>query len=158
MKKLFLFLTWLMALPVAVLAQGGDSWETATLLTSGTAASGTLGEGKTDAWYKFEIPSDGILDLEVTPDQSGDVLAIWYTALYDTYGKEGGFQAYRATCRAGNGYDPASLTLKDIGPGTYYLNVHRYSGEGEFTIKYVFTPNTYTNDKEPNEAYDQSIL
>ena len=158
MKKLFLFLTWLMALPVAVLAQGGDSWETATLLTSGTAASGTLGEGKTDAWYKFEIPSDGILDLEVTPDQSGEVLAIWFTKLYDIYGKEGGFQTYRASCQAGNGYQPASLTVKDIGPGTYYLNTHRYSGEGGYTIKYVFTPNTYDNDKEPNETYDQSIL
>lgn len=158
MKKLFLFLTWLMVLPMAVQAQGGDSWETAALLTSGTTASGTLSGEVTDAWYQIEIPSDGTLDLEVTPDQTREVLAIWYTLLYDTYGKEGGFQTYRASCRAGNGYQPASLTVKDIGPGTYYLNTHRYSGEGGYTIKYVFTPNTYDNDKEPNEAYDQSIL
>ena len=70
MKKLFLLLTWLLALPIGMLAQG-STWQAATTLSSGNSGSGTLDGNTIDAWYKIEVTEDGTAELTVTP--SGDL-------------------------------------------------------------------------------------
>ena len=58
-KKLQLLFTLLLALPLLLLA-AGSSWDTATTLSLGGSATGTLSSAQSQDWYKITITEDEI--------------------------------------------------------------------------------------------------
>ena len=142
-KQLHLLLALLLALPIGVLAQG-TTWQTATLINSGGSGTATLNDKQGDAWFRIEVPSDGVVTL--TQTLSGDLRM--YNVYFDySDGNE-------VHGRSSTGYYPEngqSLEVANVGKGTYYIQVVRNSGSGTCKLSYRFTANSYTNDAEPND-------
>ncbi len=150
MKKLLFLLATMLATSFGLLAQG-TSWQTATLITSGSTMSGALDNNTTEAWYKINVTQEGHVDLDVTATGnltfgSCSVNGYWDDALRNYAGF--------------NGYGTAHATsnIVDAGRGTYYIRIARYGGSGTFSLKYTFTACSLSNDPEPNEEYQQNSL
>ena len=103
--------------------------------------------------YKLEVPKDGrvqlIFNLEQTYDLRLNWVDIkWYRASDGTYHG-----------RDGSGWYPNpndTVTIDDASKGTYYVHMQRRDGHGGYTMKYIFTPNNYANDTEPNDEREQA--
>ena len=154
MKRLFLLLTWLIALPIGMLAQG-TTWQTASLINSGETVSGTLyhydNSERNDDWYMIEVPEEGTVELTITPDGTLNIDWIALTWL-------NGDDVTNDFNSTGVGTNKKVLTTTNVGKGTYYINIHRYLGHGGYTLKYVFTPCPLGNDPEPNDIYYQGDI
>ncbi len=146
MKKLLLLFALTIALPIAALAQG-NTWQEATILNSGTTASGTMNSKDADDWYKIELPKDGNITFDVSTD--GDLLVRYVQICHPRNGgyKDGPY----AYMYKDDGV--RSLTCQALKAGSYYVHVHREKGEGGYTMKYTFTPHNYVNDTEPNDSW-----
>lgn len=147
MKKLQLLLLMLLALPIGMLA-AGTQWDAATTLPLGQDQTGSLSKDRTEEWWKFTITADGAAQVIVTP---GSGLRINDVRLYH-YNSPTDFTNYwqrsSNTYYMNPGWNSASFTTPDLAPGTYLLKVQRGEGEASYTIKCVFTANTYSNNKE----------
>ena len=147
MKKLLLLFALTVALPIAALAQG-NTWQEATILNSGTTASGTMSSKDADDWYKIELPKDGNVTFGVSTD--GDLL-VRYVQLY--------YLSDEGSIKEGEyGYvykddGVRSFTCNALLSNPYYVRVHREKGEGNYFMKYTYTPNRYGNDTEPNNEW-----
>ncbi len=147
MKKLLLLFALTVALPIAALAQG-NTWQEATILNSGTTASGTMSSKDADDWYKIELPKDGNVTFDVSTD--GDLL-VRYVQLY--------YLSDEGSIKEGEyGYvykddGVRSFTCNALLSNPYYVRVHREKGEGNYFMKYTYTPNRYGNDTEPNNEW-----
>ena len=144
-KKLQLLFTLLLALPLLLLA-AGSSWDTATTLSLGGSATGTLSSAQSQDWYKITITEDGAITIQLTP--SGN-LALNYSTLYALDGNN-------EIHKRGDMWGTGNFTVKDCSKGTYYLVVKRNSGEGSYTVSNTFarTSATHANDQEPNDTWD----
>ena len=153
MRRLFLLLTWLMALPIGMLAQG-TTWQTATTINSGETKEGSLYKyersERNDEWYKIVVPEEGTTTFTVTP---GGSLDIYWIKVYRVEDGE-----LRERNSSGVGKVEKVFPITDMGKGTYYVQVHRYSGSGSYSLKYEFTPCPIGNDPEPNDEYEKSSL
>ena len=129
----------------------GTSWQNATLINSGATKTGTLDGTTTEAWYKINVTQEGHVDIEVTA--TGDLL-FYNCNLYGYWNNN--IQSYASI----NGYHSATATYNgiDVGRGTYYIKIQRYTGSGTFKLKYTFTACPQSNDPEPNENYQQTSL
>ena len=143
MQLLFLLL---LAAPIGLLAQG-TTWETATEIKNGNTATGTLSSSVTEQWFKVVIAENGTATFNVSSDRVG----LGYTTMYalDASGK---LQS------RGNVWSDGELTVKSCAKGTYYVKVPRNGGEGDYSVKYSFTPMSasYANDSEPNDTYQEA--
>ena len=153
MRRLFLLLTWLMALPIGMLAQG-TTWQTATTINSGETKEGSLYKyersERNDEWYKIVVPEEGTTTFTVTP---GGSLDIYWIKVYRVEDGE-----LRERNSSGVGKVEKVFPITDMGKGTYYVQVHRYSDSGSYSLKYEFTPCPIGNDPEPNDEYEKSSL
>ena len=154
MKRLLLFLMWLLALPIGMLAQG-TTWQTATTINSGETKEGSLYKyersERNDEWYKIVVPEEGTTTFTVTP---GGSLDIYWIRLYRV--NENGDLVQRNN--SGVGKVETVFPITDLGIGTYYVNIHRYSGSGSYSLKYNFTPCPIGNDPEPNDEWSKASL
>ncbi|MBP6356362.1 MAG: T9SS type A sorting domain-containing protein [Paludibacter sp.] len=135
-------------------SEPNNAIKTGSLLTSGSTVQGQLGyyynnaDIDTEDWYKIEVPSNGTINLEMIP---GSGLNINYISLYTL--KDGSASVERKFVYIGT--DQKSLTENNVAAGTYYVKILRSSGNGGYTLKYNFTKNSYKNDTEPNNTYQQ---
>ena len=141
---------WLLALPIGMLAQG-TTWQTATTINSGETKEGSLyatdDYQRNDEWYKIVVPEEGTVEFTLTP---GGNLNIHWIQLYRV---EDGETVDRNFSYIGT--EEKTVSITDIGKGTYYLQVRRYSGGNSYTIKYNFTACPIKNDPEPNNEWNQ---
>ena len=153
MKRLFLLLTWLIALPIGMLAQG-TTWQTATTINSGETKSGSLygyeNSERNDEWYKIVVPEEGTVEFTVSPEGNLDINWIRLYSIEDGKTIERNY--------SGIGKAEKVVPTTDIGSGTYYLQVHRWSGGTSYNLKYVFTPCPIGNDPEPNNEWSKGSL
>jgi hypothetical protein len=147
MRRLTILLTWLIALPIGILAQG-TTWDTASLIGSGESISGTLDEDRTDEWYIIEVPEEGTVEFIINPNHENG-LDIYYAKLF-RLGEDGELQERN---HSDVGSVQTVFTITDIGGGVYYLNINRWNGAGAYILKYKFTACPFANDSEPNEEY-----
>ena len=150
MRKLQLLLIALLALPIGMLAQG-LTWQSAEEIELGGSASGSLEQGKDNAWFKVTTTEDGQLSFTIS---SQTALKVNYIEIC-TLKEDGSDYANRNTTWVNA--DNNSVTAVDAAPGTYYLHVNRSSGNGTFTVTSAFTKNTYTNDNERNDTWDKAV-
>ena len=104
-----------------------------------------------DDWYKIVVPQDGTVKLAFSPNQEFD-LSMQYID-FCWLNTEGSAVSRRSIWPYNN---TDTLTVADAGVGTYYVRLHRYSGHGGYTLKYIFQPNNYRNDGEPNNELEQA--
>ena len=153
MKKLFLLLTVMLATSMGLLAQG-TSWQTATLINSGKTKTGTLNSSNTEAWYKINVTQEGRVDLVATSTGS-----LKLSTGSTVYGFKNDATYSRGTFTGATGTNSdvnISYHATNVGKGTYYIKIVRYSGSGSFTLKYTFTPCALSDDPEPNNDYQSS--
>ncbi|MBR4729575.1 MAG: hypothetical protein IK075_04885, partial [Prevotella sp.] len=154
MKRLFLLLTWLIALPIGMLAQG-TTWQSATTINSGETKSGSLygyeNSERNDEWYKIVVPEEGTVEFTLTPGGNLDINFIKVFRLKD----DGELEQRNYS---GIGKEEKVVSITDIGIGTYYVQIHRWSGGNSYTMKYKFTACPIGNDAEPNNEYDKGSL
>ena len=141
-----------MALPIGMLAQG-TTWQTATTINSGETISGTLDKDNQDAWFKVVLPDDGDVTFVATSD---DNLVIRYISI-NTPNSDGTNYSEKDYIYLKNGEEPP-FTVKGLKPDTYYIRLHLEKGEGAYTLKYNYTPCSYSNDPEPNNVWSQTSL
>ncbi len=158
MKKLLFLLVTMLATSMGLQAQG-TSWQTATLITSGSTKTGTLDSSTTEAWYKINVTQEGKIDLIATA--SGDLRFYPYNCA--VYGFKDNNTYYLGTIFTGNmgntsTADTITYHASNVGKGTYYVRITRQSGSGTFKLKYTFTPCPLANDPEPNDDYQHASL
>ncbi len=133
-------------------AEPNDNHGDGDYLVSGHTVQGRLGytdannKRDDDDWYKIKVEQDGMVQLVVNCDQTYK-LELQYLD-FVRYASDTNDYHSRATKWY---FSNDTLTITDVGVGTYYVNLHRYRGHGGYRLKYIFTANTYTNDAEPND-------
>ena len=136
-----------------------NDYEHASLLQSGQTAQGRLGyrnsQNVTDNedWYKIEVPQEGHIELIVTGTEdlrfnysNSYVYGFWDSDIHSLGYFGGGFS------------DTITYKATNVGIGTYYIKILRYSGSGGYRLKYTFTPCPLANDPEPNNDYEHASL
>ena len=150
MKKLLFLLATMLATSFGLLAQG-TSWQTATLITSGSTKTGTLDNNTTEAWYKINVTQEGHIDLDVTATGTLTLGSSNVNGYWDNEVRYyAGFDGYSSNHETSN--------IVNAGRGTYYIRIARYGGSGTFKLKYTFTACSLSNDPEPNQDYQQTSL
>ena len=133
--------------------EGNDSPSTATQTTVDNTTWGHLGyfsNGTTDVddWWKFTVPSDGKIFVQVTGDsldRSGTVLDLDLT-LYDANGT--------SSLAYDGGSGKISQCTIYARPGTFYAKVHRWLGNaGSYSLRVAHTPPLRANDPEGNDWF-----
>ncbi len=134
-------------------AEPNDTWQNAQELKRGNTVTGHLGylyyddTDKVD-WFKIDVPRDGTVKLTITPH---DNLGLNYTTIY---AKDNSNEMHsRGYCWSG----PETITVVDAAPGTYFVEVKQNSGEGAYSLQYVFEQSTYATDAEPNDNKSQAL-
>jgi len=98
-------------------------------------------------WYKFTIPLDGKMDIQVvctTPLQVNNLI------IYDVDAtKQIASGSYGAT---------ASVSHNNLMPGTYYIKVPLWSNYGSYSLTTKFTPAAYDVEVEPNDSAKNALI
>ena len=148
------------ACPYANDSEPNDEAGLGDILENGKTVQGRLGyldaNGYCDKddWYKIDVPKDGRVQLIFDCDQTYDLKL--YALYFHRYKAEDG--TYPERTRKGHYLRKDTLTITDVGVGTYYIRVQRDGGHGGYTLKYIFTPNNYANDSEPNDEAGQGDI
>ena len=98
--------------------------------------------------YKITVPQDGRVQLIVNCEKTYNLQMKWL----DVNRKQG--ESYYSRATKWYMVDD-TLTIDDAGVGTYYLRLNRDKGHGGYSLRYIFTPNNYANDAEPNDENGQ---
>jgi len=138
-------------------AEPNDNAGSGSYLTNGQTAEGHLGylDGNDyrdkDDWYKIEVPQDGRVDLIYEAEETYGLE--FYRIEFEYYNPAGSWGQGSYDLRKGSGYytKKDTLTMTDVGVGTYYIHLSRNSGHGGYKLKYVFTPCKYQNDVDLND-------
>lgn len=140
-------------------AESDDEFEQALDIRIDTDVQGHLGYytnryvyyDKYD-WYRIEIPADGTVDFCTTTETTLRLSTLKICTMVDGVLKE-------RDAKDMDGYGKETtvvLTATGMEAGIYYLMVSQYEGAGGYTLNCRFTPNSFTNDPEPNDEYDQA--
>ncbi|MGI6543637.1 MAG: hypothetical protein ACOX44_11355 [Limnochordia bacterium] len=109
---------------------------------------GYLMNNQVDArdWYKVTTTVPGSLTIDIQGEES-----LKFSAhLYDTNSTTSLYSDNTGSLSS------RKLVRHDFLPGTYYLWLYRTAGYGGYSVQPVFTPQTYANDQEPNDAADSA--
>ena len=156
MKQKLLLIVMLLAIPLGMLAQG-TSWETATLIENGATVTGSLSADYNEAWYKIVVPEEGTVTVNIEAidvPSNPDPLGFHYCNFYGNVDGHGLWN--RGNFDGAFGAAATNMTATNIGKGTYYIQVRQGRGQGQFTLKYKFTPCPYSNDAEPNNDWQHA--
>ena len=134
-----------------------DEWNKGSEIASGQTVQGHLGYRDASNyiddvdWYTIQVPQDGQVDLVFDCELKYDLKLAYVDFCWSN-----GETYYN---RQGTGWYPNqsdTLTIDNVGVGTYYIHVTRSEGHGGYKLKYIFTPNNYRNDTEPNDELEQA--
>ncbi|MBR1415036.1 MAG: hypothetical protein IJ570_04155 [Prevotella sp.] len=134
-----------------------DEWNKGSEIASGQTVQGHLGyrDGSNYIddvdWYTIQVPQDGQVDLVFDCERKYD-LKLAYVEFCWSNGET--YYTRQSTGWYPNQSD--TLTIDNVGVGTYYIHVRRSEGHGGYKLKYIFTPNNYRNDTEPNDELEQA--
>ena len=138
-------------------AELNDEAGSGSVLENGKTVQGRLGyldandyRDKHD-WYKIEVTQDGRVDLVFNCDETYG-LKLYDLSLHRYQESDG---TYHSRTNKGYYHSKDTLTITDVGAGTYYIHMNYSGGHGGYTLKYIFTPNKYANDAEPNDEAGQ---
>lgn len=134
-------------LPALAETEPNNDPSTANVLALNGSDSGTLGGTDVDDWWKVTIPADGRLYIETNSDATVEI----DLSLYDLNGTN---QIASYDISWGT---KESTHRNDLLPGTYYVQVHRYSGSGSYTILSQYAVPSLPNDPEPNDSVDAAV-
>ena len=148
MRRIILFLTILLTVPLGLRAQG-TSWQTATKLSNGSTGTGTLSGSQQNAWFKVEVPEEGTVKLNLSCGGSLSLYRFVFAFVKDNDWYTRGDKYYPE--------QSSEMELTDVGKGTYYIYLIRSGGEGTFSVQYQFTACPYANDEEPNDKFGQGV-
>jgi hypothetical protein len=103
-------------------------------------------------WYKIEVTENGEAVFTLNSEEN---LTFYWINLHsmDSNGKLAGRGDKHL------GYKAAKnevLTISDLAKGTYYIQVTYGGGYGGYSLQYAFNKNTFTNDTEPNNSYEEA--
>ena len=159
MKKLLILFTLLLAVPLGMLAQGGEAWNTPAQLPLGQEKSGQLSKDRTEEWWQFTVTEDGSANIYVAPGSGlriGDV-RLYYVSLNDNGTFNNYWQRSSTTYNFNPGWYAGSMDVKNLAPGIYLIKVVRSEGEGSYTVKCTYTACDFANDKV-DDWNDPSML
>ncbi|HPH16798.1 MAG TPA: hypothetical protein PK029_06485, partial [Bacteroidales bacterium] len=118
--------------------------EQANTIILNESVTGTMAAGDID-WYMVTIPDDG--KLTATVSCSG-TLQVDYVQLYD---KD------KSSLLVSGSYGVTGTgSYANLSPGTYFIKVFHWTGEGSYTISNTFTQALYASDTEPNDIADNA--
>jgi hypothetical protein len=134
-------------------AEGNDSSPTATQAPINGTVTGHLGyfsNAKTDLddYWKFTVPADGKVVVQVTSDSVDRSSAVFDLdlSIFDVNGT--------SNLLYDGEYGKFSEGILYLRPGTFYAQVHRWQGNGgSYTLKITHTPSPRANDPEGNDWY-----
>ena len=157
MKKFFLLFTMMLATTMGLLAQG-TTWQTATLISNGATKTGTLDNTVTEQWFKINVTTEGTVNFTATATQTLTFYAYYCT--FHGYKNDNVYSRGSFTGNSSSSSNTTEVTFQstDVGKGTYYIRIRRYSGAGSYTLKYTFTESPIPNDPEPNNEYTSASL
>jgi hypothetical protein len=133
--------------------EGNDTPSTATQAPINGTVTGHLGyfsNGTTDMddYWKFTVPADGKVVVQVTSDsldRSGAVFDL-DLSIFDVNGT--------SNLIYDGEYGKFSQCILYLRPGTFYAQVHRWQGNGgSYTMKITHTPPSRANDLEGNDWF-----
>ncbi len=126
---------------------GGDSFDTAVLIVSGTYDSTMPGPDPTDSseWYKFSVSSGDQIQISI---DSADPGTDFDAYLYDPYGS---IKAYAI----GTSY-PDTCSHTATTTGFYRLRIKPYSGSGAYTFTLTL-PSSPSPTTEDGFSFDTAI-
>ena len=133
--------------------EGNDTFSAATQATVNGTVTGHLGYFSNgtydmDDWWKFSVPSDGKVVVQVTSDsvdRSGAKFDLDLT-LYDVNGS--------SSIVYDGEYGKFSQCTAYLRPGTFYARVHLWQGNGaSYSLKVIHTPPARANDPEGNDWF-----
>ncbi|NTW33576.1 MAG: T9SS type A sorting domain-containing protein [Bacteroidetes bacterium] len=147
--KLFFALT-VIGFPLFAFSESepNNDYTQANTLGVNSSDAGTLTESTdNNDWWKITIPADGKLVVNTTSAATMDI----DLTLYDINGT-----SVIASYDTSNGIHEATH-YNSLMPGTYYVNAHRWTGSGSYTISSIYTATAFANDTENNDTYSTAI-
>ena len=130
-------------------AEPNNDIANAAPLQKGATVAGHLGyvyhnDRDEDDYYRLTVTQRGTVEFNIRP--LGD-LSVRYIALHDAQGYERNYvYVYQ---------EAGKLTVEDVSAGTYYLRVHRESGQGTYLLCYGSSIGTVKQlDPLPDETAD----
>ena len=139
--------------PLANDAEGNDTYQTASTVLVNSTVTGHLGYLKggftdTQDFWKFVVPNDGKITVQVTSDsadRSGAILDL-DLAIYDMNGT--------SSIASDGSYGKFSECIAYLQPGTFYVRVNRWQGNaGSYTMTLTHTPPPRPNDVGGNDWF-----
>ena len=130
----------------------GTTWQESDQIVGGQNVDGGLNNQKKDAWYKVVVGKDGTAHFTISLDNKLD---IYYMELCYLDKDQKPQRRYDNYIDAAPG-EKKTLSVNDLAPGTYYLHISQYGGDGKYSLSYRFEPNAYDNDSEPNDKWEQA--
>ncbi len=139
--------------PLANDVEGNDSPSTASQAIVNGTVTGHLGyfsNGATDMddYWKFIVPSDGKVVVQVTSDSLDRSNAVYDLdlSIFDVNGT--------SNLIYDGEYGKFSQCMLYLRPGTFYAQVHRWQGNGgSYSLKIIHTPPPRANDPEGNDWF-----
>ncbi len=118
--------------------------EQANTIILNESETGTMTAGDVD-WYMVTIPDDGKLTVSVS---CSGTLQVDYVQLYD---KD------KSTLLTSGSYGATgTASYANLSPGTYFIKIFHWTGEGSYIISNLFTQALYISDIEPNDIADNA--
>lgn len=110
-----------------------DNFETADLITVGTAVNGSTMEGDDKDYYRFRLNSSGALTVEFNHEKVNTTGTCWTIRIYNSQ-----YQEITNRVVAGN-ESKVTVNVGKVSAGTYYIQVTSayYYYDGKYSVKVV---------------------
>ena len=136
-------------------SEPNNDWTQAGELKRGATTTGHLGygyynDGDKEDWFKINVPRDGTIRISFKPFINLD---LYYTSVYALDANN----TLRERASLWGGKEGGEIVIPDAKPGTYYVRMKHNTGEGSYTLRYVFEQNSYATDTEPNDTKEQAL-
>ena len=132
-------------------ATPGTAWDGGGTITPGSVVYQPMNADGKSHWYQLTISDDGQADITISLRDGLDISSM---TLYARNVAKGENESRGRIDVEQNG--TGTLTAKNLAPGTYYLNIEHWSGDGYYTLTTRFTPCTVASDRELNDTWQQA--
>ena len=114
-------------------SEWNDKFETADLITVGTAVNGSTMEGDDKDYYRFKLNSSGTLAVEFNHEKLNTTGTCWTIRIYNSQ-----YQEIATRVVAGN-EGKVTVNVGKVSAGTYYIQVTSayYYHDGKYSVKVV---------------------